>query len=339
MINALGHLMGMQFRKFYREPSVLFWAVVFPIIMSWLLGIAFDKKTLPPLNVGVLQTEVSPHLQPPLGIRFDFIPVHDMGQALLEMKRGLISLFYRTDAQGNRVYYLDAHRAESVQAYLALETTYSQAKGSSSRVVALSQVGNRYIDFLIPGLMAFGIMGSSLWGMGWGLIDFRMKKMLRRLIVTPLPKWVFLLSHILTRLVVTGVEMGLLLLFARLYFHISLAVHWEALIVLFGCGMMSFCGIATLVASRANNAIVGNGMINVVQIPMMFLSGIFFNYHNYPSWMIPVIEKLPLTLLADSFRKILLEQVTLVHILPACGWLLVIGGLCFALGLKLFKWA
>ncbi len=337
-------LMQMHMKKFFKEPAVIFWALIFPIAMSWLLGMAFGTKTSPTCSVGVLASshsqwpsyfETLVHKKTPVKAKVIFHFFNE-AQATTALKRGSI-LLYLDPKKDPWVYSFDLKNTEAMQAYLLLEQ-YHQYQPCDSRIIPLSSLGSRYIDFLVPGLMAMGILSSCLWGIGWSLIDLRMKKMLRRMGATPMPKWLFMVSHIVARLFFSGIEMVMLYLFAHGVFGMVMQGSFAGFLVLFFAGNICFSGIAILMAIRADNATVGNGLLNAVMMPMLFLSGIFFSYTNYPGWMHPLIKALPLTLLADGFRHILNEGFLLASILPTAGFLLLYGIVAMALGIKWFKW-
>ena len=186
--------------------------------------------------------------------------------------------------------------------------------------------------------MAMSIMNACLWGIGWSLIDLRIKKLLRRMVATPLRKSLLLLSHGLNRMILSAAELLLLYGFAYYYFGIIIQGSLWALLLVFLSGYSSFAGIAVLISCRAQNTHSGNGLINLVSLPMFVLSGIFFSYHNFPDWVTPYVEVLPLTMLANSLRGIITEGIGLYDvILPSIG-LVGTGCVCFALGLRFFYW-
>ena len=132
--------------------------------------------------------------------------------------------------------------------------------------------------------------------------------------------------------------MLILYLFAHFYFNIRIQGSLLALFLVFFSGYCAFAGMSVLVSSRALNTQTGNGMINVVTMPMFVLSGIFFSYHNFPPWLIPYVEVLPLTILTNSLRGIILEGLSIAEILRPSFSLIGIGVCCFLLGLKLYRW-
>jgi len=177
-----------------------------------------------------------------------------------------------------------------------------------------------------------------MWGLSYGIIEKRSKKLLRRLVATPMKKSFFLMSMVVTRVAMNFIESLLLLMFAWLAFGINVNISWPALIIMFIAGNIAFAGLAILISSHTAKPEIGNGFINAVVFPMMILSGIFFSYHNFPDWSIPVIGKMPLTLLADGIRSVFNEGAGLAQIAMPAG-ILTLGGLfLFMVGLRIFKW-
>jgi ABC-2 type transport system permease protein len=209
---------------------------------------------------------------------------------------------------------------------------------NSSQIKPLTVTGTRYIDFLVPGLIAMGVMMSSMWGISYGIIEKRSKKLLRRLVATPMKKSHFLIALITVRIIMNFIESSVLFLFALFAFNMTIQGDISALILLFLAGNIAFAGIAVLVSSHTSNTEVGNGLINFVVFPMMVLSGIFFSYQNFPDWSIPVIKNLPLTMLTDGIRSIFNEGAGYHEVAMPILILTAIGIVFFTAGLKIFKW-
>jgi ABC-2 type transport system permease protein len=356
MNSSIFQLVLLQFRTFFREPAIIFWAIIFPILMAWVLGIAFTtkgevNKTVMVVDAGagssmsylrfegaVKEEVYGTDIQNPT--RFKFIITHSEEKALTAMKKGEISLFLKV-IKDSLTYNYDTQNPDAVNTFLLLERALSNKAGSpqiKSKTVPITTKGNRYIDFLIPGLIAMGIMNSCLWGISWNLIEFRMKKLLRRMVATPMKKSDFLLSLLITRIIICAVETSLLLLFAFLYFKMSIEGSVAGLVLVYLSGIIAFSGISILISSRVSKSEVGNGLINAVSLPMVILSGIFFSYHNFPDWSVNIIKYLPLTLLADTIRGIFNEGSGLSQVMFPCAILSSLGVLTFFAGMKLYKW-
>jgi ABC-type multidrug transport system permease subunit len=346
MNNSFLNLVAIQFREFVREPASLFWALVFPIGLSGVLGLAFAEKETVTSRVAVERNQYLSMLQPRLqALGPDTLLLNQFAfryttreAALLSLKRGEIALILEPTPGGRITYHFDPRNDAARTQYLLLEKELREASAVRSEVKPVSTQGSRYIDFLIPGMIALGIMNSCIWGIGWGVIEWRIKKLLRQMVATPMRKTEFLLAHFATRLVLTLIEAGFLVLFGWTLFGLSVLGSPLAFAVVFASGVAAFGGIAILVASRPQKTYVGSGMINFVTLSFTIVSGIFFSYTNFPGWAAGIIEYMPLTILADLLRKVFNEGAGLAQIAGKSVVLLGYGTVCFFAGMRVFKW-
>ncbi len=374
-IRQLHFLVMTHLKEIIREPGVLFWGIGFPILMSIGLGIAFTKKPETVRKIGVVEVSGSDrkdslrdfplqeylelnaktvdgrregHLQREIEIKDDLLgstsfifQMMGWDEAMVLLKRGNFNLIL-DDRTGKIEYHFDPMNPDAQLSFLKLSMLFTGEKPASladgSLIRPMTIKGTRYIDFFIPGLIGMGIMMSSMWGLSYGIIEKRSKKLLRRLVATPMKKSFFLMAMVVTRVAMNFIESLLLLLFAWLAFGINVNISWPALIIMFIAGNIAFAGLAILISSHTAKPEIGNGFINAVVFPMMILSGIFFSYHNFPDWSIPVIGKMHLTLLADGIRSVFNEGAGLAQIAMPAGILTVAGLFLFMVGLKIFKW-
>lgn len=352
-------------KEIVREPAVLFWGIVFPILMTWGLGIAFSSAKELKSKIAVVQRNNSDFQQSALYDVLEHHPDKQKGDYLLTLKNeklGNVNLtFHQCDEKeanillkkgtvsliievinGETRFNFDPANAEAQLLYqLVKGVIHNGANYYSSHqeeIKPLTVAGTRYIDFLVPGLIAMGIMMSSSWGISYPLIERRSKKLLRRMVATPMRKSNMLIALIFARFAMNLVESILLFAFGWWYFDIHIQGNWAALSLLFVAGNIAFAGIAVWISSHTSNSEVGNGLINAVVTPMMVLSGIFFSYHNFPDWAISVIQYLPLTMLADSTRAVFNEGAGLIEVWKASLVLTATGVVTFIVGLKTFKW-
>ncbi len=362
-----------HFKEITREPGVLFWGIVFPILMALGLGIAFTQKTDSTHYVAVIKNQSINIIRQNSSIE-NFLSVHaekvndstdklkqykikikneklgnatyyfietDWKNAMLLLKKGKVNIIIN-DKNGKVDYHFDPLNPEAQLTYINLSGIINDKNLSFTRenenVEPLTVSGTRYIDFLIPGLIAMGIMMSTMWGISYGIIEKRSKKLLRRMVATPMKKSNFLMALITVRTGMNFIEAFLLFLFAYFAFGITIQGNIGALILIFLAANIAFSGIAIITCSHTANTEIGNGIINAVVMPMVVLSGVFFSYHNFPSWSIPYIQKMPLTLLADGIRSIFIEGASYSQIFIPFIVLLATGVLSFAVGLKIFKW-
>ena len=362
-------------KELMREPAVLFWGIIFPLLMALGLGIAFTQSKDIVHNIAIIENH-SPSEKSAAGRLDMFIKNRtrkmektedgvdkyeftikdeklgnatyifqkiDLEQGIVLLKRGVISLIVE-EKDGEIKYHFDPVSPDAQLTYLNFSRIINkpfnekEKKSNESNVEPLTLKGTRYIDFFIPGLIAMGLMMSSTWGLCYGMIERRSKKLLRRMIATPMKKSNFLISLISVRMIMNFIEGGLLFLFAYLVFGISIQGSILALILIFIAGHIGFAGIAIFIAARTANTEVGNGLISAVTTPMIVLSGVFFSYHNFPDWAVSFIKLLPLTLLADGMRSIFIEGAGLQEIAFPFLILLLTGIIFFSIGMRMFKW-
>lgn len=369
----LWQLIAALFREIIREPGVLFWGILFPILMSLGLGLAFTKKAdvirkVAIINIADISSEGSENsalvafLQQcekntsddgnawkwkytikddKLGNSIFLFYIMKWDDAVRFLKRGTINVLLLGKSDSVE-YHFDPMNPDAQLTYLKLSPILGngpiQTVQGSSEIKPLTVTGTRYIDFLVPGLIAMGVMMSSMWGISYGIIEKRSKKLLRRLVATPMRKSHFLIALITVRITMNFIESLVLFLFALFAFRMTIQGNISALILMFLAGNIAFAGIAVFVSSHTSNTEVGNGLINFVVFPMMVLSGIFFSYQNFPDWSLPVIKNLPLTMLTDGIRSIFNEGAGYHEVTVPILILLAIGTLFFSVGLKIFKW-
>lgn len=346
MIRTLRNLVSVQFKEYFREPEIIFWAMIFPILLSWLLGAAIGSGGRPVPSVAVVSRGAAPSDSVVAwieglteGADVHLVPL-SMEEGLLALKKGRVSLLVERSAEDRLLYHFDPRSSDAERTWLLMERAaagYGDGEGESS-VSALDMPGTRYIDFLVPGLLAMSIMNSAMWGVGWSLIELRMKKMLRRMAATPVNKQLFLGSYFITRLVINGIQFLALYLFVFFYFGVRIQGSIPALAAIFISGNLAFSGVAVVISSRTSNSRVGNGLINAITLPMMLLSGIFFSYHNFPGWAIPFVRRLPLTMLTDAMRSIFNEGSGLAEAALPSVMLAAIGVVLIYAGTRLFRW-
>ncbi len=329
--------------EFLREPEVIFWVFIFPIILALALGIAFRTGGEKTLKIGLLESEATSALRVPLEEASSIEPVtfEDAAEARRALVAGEVLLLVEPGEP--LAYHFDPDRPESRLARLEVDAALQAAAGRTDpRAVQDREVtehGARYIDFLIPGLLGMNIMGTGIWSIGFSLVQARQRKLLRLLLVTPMRRPLLLLSYILSRVVFLVLEVAILVVFAWLVFGVPLRGSIVAFSVFSLLGAMSFAGLGLLLASRAKTVEGAQGLMNLAMMPMWLLSGVFFSYKNFPDAIHPVIMILPLTALNDALRGIMLEGTSILSLGPELGIVAAWGALCFVLAVKLFRWS
>jgi ABC-2 type transport system permease protein len=330
-----------KLREFLREPEALFWIFVFPILMACALGVAFRARGDEPVLVGVVDTAgaraVSTTLQRTPGVSVRMLGA---GEIALALQRAEVQVVVEPGAPP--VYHLDPTRAESRLARRTVDDLLQRAAGRADAFAAheapIDAIGSRYIDWLLPGLLGMNIMSTGLWGLAFSIVQARTRKLLKRLIASPMRRRDYLLAQLFGRLVFLWIEVGALLLFGHFAFGVPLRGSIWLLAGSCLVGAVAFGGLGLLVASRARTVEAVSGLLNLVMLPMWVLSGVFFSASNFPAAMQPVIQALPLTALNDALRAVMLEGAGLSAVSPELALLVAWGLAGFGLALRIFRW-
>ena len=339
-------LLQMRMLEMWREPEVIFWVFVFPLLLALGLGIAFRDK---PPDVTTIAVVDGSKAQQVLGL-LDRSPqrtsIHaDVVSAPVAQdgfRLGKYVLVMSMDDAGIHYRY-DPARPESLLARTqvddALQTAAARKNPIRTTSTPASEPGARYIDFLIPGLLGMNLMNSGMWGIGFAVVEMRQRKLLKRFVATPMRRSDFLLALASSRLVLMIIEVGLLLAFGVLVFHLRVEGSLLSILLVGALGAVSFGGIGLLTASRAQKIESVSGLINVVMMPMWIFSGVFFSYERFPTVVLPAIRALPLTALNDALRAIILQGAPLSSQASRIAVLAAWGGVSFILALRWFRWS
>ncbi len=362
--SALVQLTLARIRETVREPGTMFWVFGFPILLSVGLGLAFRNRAPEPEFIGVLDggssaagatAKTGEKIGEQIGeldraLRAANLHVERLSAAVAakRLRAGKIALLVIPPAPGSPAaapitYRFDPTRAEARAAREAVDSALQAAAGRRDpRAVQddpVTEPGTRYIDFLIPGLIGMNVMSGSMWGIGWIIVNMRVRKLLKRLLATPMRRRDLLLAQCLARLLSLPLEVAAIVIFARLAFQVGTAGGVVALSVVSVMGALAFSGIAVLIASRAENTQTVSGLMNVVMMPMFVLSGVFFSATHFPEAMQPLISILPLTALNDALRAVMIDGASLVAVARPLAILAGWGLSSFLVGVRIFRWA
>jgi ABC-type multidrug transport system permease subunit len=341
--HPLVQLTRVRYREFFREPEAVFWVFVFPILLAAGLGIAFRNRAPERTIVAVVATPGDSTLLMALrsGPELQALPMTDSAAAQALRTGDAVLVVTRTPAGGIEYRY-DETRPESRTARLLADDALQRAEGRQDPVPVRERLveerGARYIDFLIPGLLGMNLMGSGIWGLGFAIVDARKKRLLKRLIATPMSRWQYLASFALSRLTLLFLEVGLLLGFAVLVFGVPVRGSVPLLLLICLLSSLCFASLGLLIASRAQTIEGASGLMNLAMLPMWIFSGVFFSSSRFPEAIQPLIQALPLTAVIDALRGNVLRGAGLTAIAPELGIILAWMVVSFGLAVKLFRW-
>jgi ABC-type multidrug transport system permease subunit len=336
--SSLYQLTSTRFRLFLREPEAIFWVFIFPILLAVGLGIAFRNRPADVLPVGATTARLTQALAADKGLSASTM---DEAAGTHALAIGTINLLAIETPQGV-TYKYDPTNPDGRSARLLAEDAIQAAAGRRDAVATqnefIHETGARYIDFVIPGLLGMNLMGSAIWGMGFSIVESRQKKLLKRLVASPMPRWQYMASFILSRLAMLVIEVAVFVGFARLAFGVPLRGSLLDLSIICLITSLSFSALGLLIASRAKTMEAASGLMNLVMLPMWILSGVFFSATRFPAVIQPFVRALPLTAAIDALRSNMLQGIGLDHLMMPIGILLAWLVIPFAVTMKIFRW-
>ncbi len=342
-LHPLVELTSLRIREFLREKEAVFWVFIFPVLMTFALGIAFRNtgadKTPVAIEAGAVNSsEIAGVLSRSPEITATVLSPDEAAQAL---RSGKVSIVVKP-ANDSFEYRFDPTRPESRAARLLVDDVLQRGKGRADVVnvgeARVTEPGARYVDFLVPGLIGMNMMGSGLWGLGFTVVMARSRKLLKRFAATPMRRSHYLLSFMLSRLVFLVLEVAAVIIFAWLVFGFTVRGSWLSLALVTILGGFTFSGVGLLVAARPTTIEGVSGLMNFIMLPMWLLSGTFFSSERFPQVLQPFIKALPLTALNDLLRALMNEGAALssnwIPITVLLAWCLI----SFVVALKIFRW-
>lgn len=341
--HPLVQLTQVRYREFFREPEAVFWVFIFPVLLAAGLGLAFRNRPPDRTVVAVVAADSSAEtlahaLRETSELDVQLLSDSAANEAL---RTGDVSIAV-VPSRSQVEYRYDDTRPESRTARLLVDDALQRAAGRRDLVAVrdalVRERGSRYIDFLVPGLVGMNLMGSGIWGLGFAIVDARKKRLLKRLIATPMSRPQYLASFVLSRLSLLIIEVGLLLGFGVLAFGVPLRGSPLGLVAICVMSSLAFTSLGLLIASRVQTIEGASGLMNLVMLPMWIFSGVFFPASRFPEPLQPLIQVLPLTAVVDALRANMLRgagwQASAPEMAIITAWL----GVSFVLALKLFRW-
>ncbi|HLV09685.1 MAG TPA: ABC transporter permease [Halanaerobiales bacterium] len=352
-------------KEYIRDKATIFWFLIFPLIFVFIFGWVFSGGNEMYFNIGIINESGSEIVHYMIeGINsVDSFNVFlaeereagaDELEALRSGDRHLVMEFPELDFQ--KVFsegetlkipvYYDASKQQINQVLLSvINQFFNEAESRITGAPKIFELQQQPVqsekltdfDFILPGILAMALMQLGLFGSLQSLY-LREKKIIRGLGVTPLNRGTLLGSELLLRLILGFIQTGIIIFTGKVVFGITIVSHLVKVFGLVILGSATFISLGYFLISFVSTSEAGNGLMQVVQFPMMFLSGTFFPYEMMPSYIQPIVKFLPLTYLADGLREVMSgirsSYSLQTDILVLSSWLVI----TLLLSIKFWKW-
>lgn len=321
-------------KEFVRDRGSLAWNLAFPLLTVFGMAFAFSGKNQDVFKVGVVGQVAA--LPPGFAATryIQFVPFESEDAAQTRLRHHQIDLL--VEAGRPVKYWINE---TSPKGYL-VERVMLGTDAASPPPVRGTVTGReiRYVDWLVPGLLAMNMMFSALFGVGYAIVRYRKNGVLKRLKATPLRAVEFLAAQVVSRMVLV------LAVFAIVYHGSDLFLHYQRLgsllnlYLIFALGSACLVSLGLLVAARATSEELAGGLLNLLSWPMMFLSGVWFSLEGAPRPLRLVAEAFPLTHVIDASRAVMTEGAALAQLSGHLAVLAAMTVVFLAVGAWSFRW-
>lgn len=349
-LRGLGAMVRGRLREFRREPSAFYWVLLMPVFWMLVLGVAFGPRERR-FHVGWVEgggvdsaSGFAAQVHEVLARDSEVVLVRgkypDLESAL---KRGSISFVLTAMGEAHLDYRFDPQNRQAVFEQEIIDQKIQRALGRRD-VAEVSQTsltvpGTRYVDFLVPGLLALSIMTTGLFGVGTTLVSNRRENLLKRYLITPMNRSAFFLSHLIGRWCVLLLEVTVVLGAAWLLLDVPCPLAAIPGVLLCGAiGAATFVALGVLLGSRTRTLSTVTGVTNLLSLPSVLAGGVFFGTTHLPQWFEPVAHVLPLTALAEALRRMILEGAGIAGVAWELGILTLYAGVFGVFGRGRFRW-
>ena len=325
-------------REFYRDKAGLGWNIIMPILMVFGFAFIFRGEPEDVFKVGLLSdgealaTASSPFLDTR---HVGFIPFEDLDSAIAKVERHQIDLLL--DLRGTPRYWINVHSARGYLVERLLRSAHVDGSQSPQRQTVSGQP-LRYVDWVLPGVLAMNIMFSSLWGVGWVIVRYRKNGVLRRLKATPLSALEFLTAQVLSRLAVVLVASVFVYVGADLLLEFVMRGSRLTLFLVYVAGSLCLISLGLVVAARLRTEELADGVLHLLSWPMLLLSGVWFSMEGTSPAAQAVSQLLPLTHMVNAARRVMIDGAGVDQVLPEIAILGGTGLILLLIAARLFRW-
>lgn len=325
-------------REFIRDRGTLAWNLVLPVVLMFGLSFAFSDEGRNEYTVGVFQdiSETAVQEHPFLDTQFvNFVIFTDQSDAFLKIERHQIDLLVEFGDPGR--YWVNP---ESQKGYFA-ERLLLEADlriGGNMEQAEITGDPIRYVDWVLPGILGMNMMFSCLFGVGYVVVRYRKNGFLKRLRATPLRPHEFIIAQICSRMVLIIAITAFVYTGTHLILDTRMDGSYLTLILIATLGAISMVSLGLLVAARVTSEELAGGLLNLINWPMMLLSGVWFSLEGAGPAIRSLANAFPLTHILDSARAVMLDGASLIDVLPSLGALAAMSAVFLGLGARFFRW-
>jgi len=321
--------------EFIRDKSALGWNFLFPLLLVLGFAALFSGEPKAMFKVGVIgdRSSVTGADAAFFATRYvQFIAVNDLDKAIGKVEHFQLDML--VDVRSDKRYWINGN---SPNGYILDRIMGTQAAAGYARLTVQGRE-IRYVDWVVPGILAMNMMFSCLFGVGYVIVRYRKNGFLKRLKATPLRPFEFLLAQMTSRLLLIMTITVAIFAGCDSFIHFQMRGSYVNLFLIFLLGAVCLISLGLLVAARLSSEELAGGILNLLTWPMTLLSGVWFSLEGTNPLLQKVARFLPLTPVVDGARAIMTEGAGLGDIAPQLVILLFMTTVFLLIGSLIFRW-
>jgi len=356
-MNRILNLARVMLKIHARDRQAIFFSLFFPLVFMFIISFASGGNP-EPIELGIVNnannnmaTDFIASLESTLLFNINIADEDSLREDLINGDKTVVLIlpenFQDNGTPSDLTVLIDASQVRQVGVVLpvlrsALVDVERQLRNTeplfSLEIEDVQSRTQSYLDFVVPGLLAFSIMNIAIAGSGFNIVEYRRKGILKRLFVTPIMPRDFITSLVMSRLVICLVQLTGLILAAIFLFDVIFVGSILSLYLFILVGTVIFLCIGFCLGSiaKTQQAIIAIG--NLVTFPQMILSGIFFPIESLPDMVQPLANILPLSFISTGLREIAINGTGLIELIPSIIGMLVWAVLALLLSIRMFVW-
>ncbi len=322
--------------EFLRDRATLAWNLVLPLALMAGLSLAFGAGDQTEFTIGVLteSDDIDTTAHPFMATRYiDFVPVADRTQAELKVARHQLDLLLSLDEPAT--YWVNP---ESAKGYFAERALVAADVDGDFTKAEIDGDPLRYVDWVLPGILGMNMMFSCLFGVGYVVVRYRKNGFLKRLRATPLKPMEFIIAQIASRMTLVLTVTALVFTGTHLILGTPMEGRYLDLFIVAALGAATLVALGLMIAARVTSEELAGGLLNMINWPMMLLSGVWFSLEGAGPLVQQAAKVFPLTHVLDAGRAIMFDGATLVDVMPSILTLALMGTVFMLLGARVFRW-
>ena len=329
---AILHARNMEF---IRDKSSLGWNILFPLLLVLGFAAVFSGEPAAMFKVGVIgdTTTLAGSDEKFLKTKYiQFITVDNVDAAIDKVRHFQLDMLI--DLHEGRQYWVNENAPNG---YILERMLGSGEQGGYQRRTVQGRK-IRYVDWVVPGILAMNMMFSCLFGVGYVIVRYRKNGFLKRLKATPLNPFEFLLAQMTSRLLLIQTITTLVYVGCNYFIHFQMRGSYVNLFLVSLVGAICLISLGLLVSARLKSEELAGGILNLLTWPMMLLSGVWFSLEGTNPVVQKIAQFLPLTHLVDGARAIMTEGAGLADIAPHLAVLALMTAVFLSIGSFIFRW-